>query len=53
MIMNYHFIMFSILKGKTIYQRCIEFLLTEVYKCLNGLISEVMNEVFYLRLPHG
>ena len=36
----------STLNEKIIHQRCINVLLTEVY---NGLFSELMNEVFYLR----
>ena len=34
---------------KTIHQRCKNVLLTEVYKYLDGLSSELMNEAFCLR----
>ena len=42
----------STLNEKTIYQRCINVLLTEVYKYLNGYSPDLMNEVFYLRQNH-
>ena len=44
--------MLSTLNEKTINQRCINVLSTEVYKSLNNLSPELMNEVFYLRLNH-
>ena len=44
--------MLSTLNKKTFYQRCINVLLTEVYKYLNGLSPELMNEVFYLSQNH-
>ena len=34
---------------KAIYQRCINFLMTEVFKYLNGLSPDLMNEVFKLK----
>ena len=37
---------------KTIHQRCINVLLTEVYKYLNNFPPELINEVFYLRQNH-
>ena len=37
------------LDEKTIHQRTINFLLIEVYKFLNGLSPELMNEVFHIR----
>ena len=40
------------MKKKTIHQRCINVLLTEVYKYLNGYSPDLMNEVFYLRPNH-
>ena len=40
------------LNEKTILQSCINALLTEVYKYLNSLSPELMNEVFYLRRNH-
>ena len=39
----------STLNEKTIHQRCINVLLTEVYKYLSGYFPDLMNEVFYLR----
>ena len=39
----------STLNEKTIHQHCINVLLTEVYKYLNGYSLDLMNEVFYLR----
>ena len=42
----------STLNEKTIHQRCINVLLTEVYKYLNGYSPDLMNEVFYLRQNH-
>ena len=44
--------MLSTLNEKTIHQCCINVLLTEVYKYLNGFSPELMNEVFYLRQNH-
>ena len=44
--------MISTLNEKTIHQRCINVLLTEVYKYLSGLSPKFMNEVFYLRQNH-
>ena len=37
----------SILNEKSIHQRCIKVLLTEVYKYLKGYSPDLMNEVFY------
>ena len=34
---------------KSVHHKCIEFLLTEVYKYLNGLSPEIMNTIFKLR----
>ena len=34
---------------KTIHQQCIDRLLTEVYKFLNGYSPDIMNDVFHLR----
>ena len=42
----------STLNEKTIHQRYINVLLTEVYKYLNGYSPDLMNEVFYLRQKH-
>ena len=42
----------STLNEKTIHQRCINVLLTNVYKYLNGYSPDLMNEVFYLRQNH-
>ena len=42
----------STLNEKAINQRCINVLLTEVYKYLNGYFPDLMNEVFYLRQNH-
>ena len=44
-------IIFSFNK-KTIQQRCINVSLTEIYKYLDGISSELMNEVFYLHPSH-
>ena len=33
----------------SIYQRCINLLLTEVYKCIHGLPPGIMNEVFSIK----
>lgn len=41
--------MLSTLKEKKIHQRQVNVLLTIVYKYLNSLYTELMNEVFYLR----
>ena len=38
-----------LLNEKTIHQRCINFLMTEVFKYLNGLSPDLMNEVFRLK----
>ena len=40
------------LNEKTIHQRCINVLLTNLYKYLNGYSPDLMNEVFYLRQNH-
>ena len=45
--LSYDFL--STLNEKTIYHRCINVLLTKVYKYLNDLSPELVNEVFYLR----
>ena len=42
----------STLNEKTIHQRYINVLLTEVYKYLNGYSADLINEVFYLRQNH-
>ena len=34
---------------KTIHQRCINVLLIEVFKYVNGCCPDLMNKVFYLR----
>ena len=39
----------TVLNEKTIHQRCINFLMTEVFKYLNGLSPDLMNEVFRLK----
>ena len=41
--------MLDTLNQKTIYEQCIERLLTEVYKFLDGYSPDIMNEVFHLR----
>ena len=33
---------------KSIYQKCLEFLMIDVYKYLNGLPSHIMNDIFRL-----
>ena len=45
--------MLSTLNEKIIHQRCINVLLTEVYKYLNGFSSELINEIFHLRQNHN
>ena len=35
-----------------IHQRCINVLITELYKYLNCYLSDLMNQVFYLRQNH-
>ena len=42
----------STLNEKTIHQRCINVLLTEVYKYSNGYFPNLINEVFYSRQHH-
>ena len=42
----------STLNEKTIHRRCINILITDVYKYLNGYSPDLMNEVFYLRPNH-
>ena len=42
----------STLNEKTIHQRCINILLTEAYKYLNGYSPDFMNDGFYLRPNH-
>ena len=42
----------STLNEKTIHQRRLNVLLTEVYKYLHGTSLEMMNEVFYLHQSH-
>ena len=37
------------LNEKTIHQQCIDRLLAEVYKFLNGYSPDIMNDVFHLR----
>ena len=37
------------LKEKTLHQQCIDRLLTEVYKFINGYSPDIMNDVFHLR----
>ena len=44
--------LFSSLNEKTIDQCCINVLLIEVYKYLDGLSPEFMNKVFYLHQNH-
>ena len=34
---------------KSVHQKCIEFLLIEVYKYLNGLSPDIMNTIFKLK----
>ena len=41
--------MLDTLNEKTIHQQCIDRLLTEVYKFLNGYSPDIMNDVFHLR----
>ena len=41
--------MLDTLNEKTTLQQCIDRLLTEVYKFLNGCSPDIMNEVFHLR----
>ena len=41
--------MLDTLNEKTIRQQCIDRLLTEVYKFLNGYSLDIMNHVFHLR----
>ena len=48
---SFHDMLFT-LNDKTIHQRWINVLLPEVYKYLNGLYLELMNEVFYLCQNH-
>ena len=35
--------------GKPVHQKCIELLLTEAYKCLNGLSLHIMSDIFNFR----
>ena len=42
----------STLNEKTNHRRCKNFLLTEVYKYLNGYSPDLMNKLFYLRQNH-
>ena len=50
---EYHISIFSdlvtLLNEKTIHQRCINFLMAEVFKYLNRLSPDLMNEVFRLK----
>ena len=39
----------TLLNERTIYQRCIKVLMTEVFKYLNGLSPDLINEVFRLK----
>ena len=39
----------TLLNEKTIHEGCINFLMTEVFKYLNGLSPDLMNEVFRLK----
>ena len=39
----------TLLNEKTIYQRCINFLMTEVSKYVNRLSPDLINEVFRLK----
>ena len=39
----------KLLNEKTIHQRCINFLMTEFFKYLNGLSPDLINEVFRLK----
>ena len=39
----------TLLNKNTIYQMCIKFLMTEVFKYLNELSPDIMNEVFRLK----
>ena len=41
--------MLDTINEKTIHQKCIDRLLTEVYKFLDGYSAEIMNEAFHLR----
>ena len=41
--------MLDTLNEKTIHQQCIDMLLTEAYKFLNGYSPDIMNDVFHLR----
>ena len=38
---------------ESVHQKCIEFLLTEVYKYLNDLSPDIMNSLFKLRNFHA
>ena len=49
---NYESSFDRMLNEKTIHQRSVNVLLTEVYKCLNGYSHDLMNEVSYLRHNH-
>ena len=40
--------MLDTLNEKTIHQQCIDRLLIEVYKVLNGYSPDIMNDVFHL-----
>ena len=42
----------SILNEKTIHERCVNVLLTEVYNYLKRYSPNLVNEVFYLRQNH-
>ena len=42
----------TLLNEKTIHQRCINFLMTEVFKYLIGLSPDLMNEVLKLKSNH-
>ena len=39
----------TLLNEKTIHQRCIKFLMMEVFKCLNELSPDLINEVSRLK----
>ena len=39
----------TLLNEQTIHQRCINFLMTEFFKYLNGLSPDLLNEVFRLK----
>ena len=44
-----HFLTMQMKNEKTVHRKCIEFLMIDIYKYLNGLYPDIMSDIFKLR----